>query len=447
MLNENIIIIPEPPIISRTNKLYKRIRIKYNPIETELSSNTTSIESDTTQLHNVHTNISGTTSTNGHTSRNNATVTSTNQSNTNSTLMKRRRTTKNTSNTIKPLLIEHVTLQYIKPLKKSDSMSSDQNNTNGNQSDSVTTSNTIESNTAALFDAISEDLKCCICMDLLMDPVALSCSHVFCNICITAWRIEQAKQYGTNDLTKLICPQCRSEVNEPMRVNVLSNIIDKLIISMSHAEQAECNKRIKSNKIKQNKLDKRIKTQLKKHQSQLNHTHTHHRHDGETLTGHTLSSLVFDDYRSDEDLDYTLDDAMRDCQRNMRLRTHTSSSDRNDPMRIELINNEFDPIEINDDSDTEHNNFDNEIYTVSRQPVRSASQCTQCELNDTTIQRNQLRVCGRIPGQQSSRHTWHIECFANSDAVRIRNLPLTQLHGVNNLQPDEQAILSVLFNE
>ncbi|XP_059495354.1 zinc-binding protein A33-like isoform X2 [Stegostoma tigrinum] len=50
---------------------------------------------------------------------------------------------------------------------------------------------------------LAEELKCCICLELLNEPVVLECGHDFCRPCITrSWAGQEGGQWG--------CPQCRA---------------------------------------------------------------------------------------------------------------------------------------------------------------------------------------------------------------------------------------------
>ena len=58
-------------------------------------------------------------------------------------------------------------------------------------------------------------VNCSICLELLFAPVALNCSHNFCQVCISIWRKEK-----TN------CPQCRKQIESANRVLALDQIIE-----------------------------------------------------------------------------------------------------------------------------------------------------------------------------------------------------------------------------
>jgi len=60
-------------------------------------------------------------------------------------------------------------------------------------------------------------VECSICYELLFAPVALNCSHTFCQHCIGEWR-----------KTKNTCPLCRVLIERGNRVLALDQIIEKV---------------------------------------------------------------------------------------------------------------------------------------------------------------------------------------------------------------------------
>ncbi|XP_047674366.1 tripartite motif-containing protein 16-like isoform X1 [Tachysurus fulvidraco] len=75
-------------------------------------------------------------------------------------------------------------------------------------------------------DQLSVDqFICSVCLDLLKDPVALSCGHSFCKVCINGhWDQEDQKDVYS-------CPQCRDTFTpRPVlhRNNMLAEVVEKL---------------------------------------------------------------------------------------------------------------------------------------------------------------------------------------------------------------------------
>ncbi|XP_062857347.1 tripartite motif-containing protein 16-like [Trichomycterus rosablanca] len=70
-----------------------------------------------------------------------------------------------------------------------------------------------------------EHFNCCICLDLLKDPVTIPCGHSFCMVCINGfWNEENQKRTYS-------CPQCRETFTpRPVlrRNNVISEVVNKL---------------------------------------------------------------------------------------------------------------------------------------------------------------------------------------------------------------------------
>ncbi|KAJ1432769.1 hypothetical protein B484DRAFT_447617 [Ochromonadaceae sp. CCMP2298] len=71
-----------------------------------------------------------------------------------------------------------------------------------------------------------DDFKCCICMEVMRDPVQV-CSehHTYCRGCINRWK-------GGGRTT---CPECRAPFSKDEPARVLKNIIEKLEVRCSHA--------------------------------------------------------------------------------------------------------------------------------------------------------------------------------------------------------------------
>lgn len=57
-----------------------------------------------------------------------------------------------------------------------------------------------------------EDTVCDVCMEVMKDPVKLSCDHSFCRVCMDDWKIKQREIKKKKDLstTGVSCPVCRA---------------------------------------------------------------------------------------------------------------------------------------------------------------------------------------------------------------------------------------------
>ena len=71
-------------------------------------------------------------------------------------------------------------------------------------------------------------LECPICLELLFAPVALNCTHNFCQHCIGKWRKE-----------KSTCPSCRELIQGEYRVHTLDKILEKVESEMDEQEDKE----------------------------------------------------------------------------------------------------------------------------------------------------------------------------------------------------------------
>ncbi|KAL1502586.1 hypothetical protein ABEB36_007709 [Hypothenemus hampei] len=68
------------------------------------------------------------------------------------------------------------------------------------------------------YNEMEEELICTICTCVFIKPVTLSCSHTFCNYCITTWKNKKPE-----------CPICRVAIRSLNRTLVLDNIIEKFL--------------------------------------------------------------------------------------------------------------------------------------------------------------------------------------------------------------------------
>lgn len=75
-------------------------------------------------------------------------------------------------------------------------------------------------------ERVTAEATCSICMDLMLDPHALTCGHTFCGPCGLQWL-----------RTRGICPTCRGRASKPVPVRVLSDIIEWLAVGTLDAEQ------------------------------------------------------------------------------------------------------------------------------------------------------------------------------------------------------------------
>ena len=68
--------------------------------------------------------------------------------------------------------------------------------------------------------ATVEELICCVCHDVLEDPVAYICGHYACNMCLVTW----IRNGGRS------CPICRQQGAVGIAPHVLYNVINSLLV-------------------------------------------------------------------------------------------------------------------------------------------------------------------------------------------------------------------------
>lgn len=63
-----------------------------------------------------------------------------------------------------------------------------------------------------------KELRCNICREMFVNAILLNCTHVFCQSCINAWKLQKRE-----------CPTCHTFINSESRVRVLDNVIDGIV--------------------------------------------------------------------------------------------------------------------------------------------------------------------------------------------------------------------------
>ena len=99
----------------------------------------------------------------------------------------------------------------------------------GIPSNSAAANNTAEGNSNQMMFSMQEEFLCVICQELFINAHVLSCSHSFCETCITDWLKKNN-----------ICPICRKKVvGKPVRSLVLDNAINRLVECMPEKDRNE----------------------------------------------------------------------------------------------------------------------------------------------------------------------------------------------------------------
>ncbi|AYV82988.1 MAG: hypothetical protein Hyperionvirus3_134 [Hyperionvirus sp.] len=83
----------------------------------------------------------------------------------------------------------------------------------------------MEPNEAAVID-IFPDLKCCICHNIMWQPVSFACAHPACLKCMTWWLLEKKE-----------CPMCRTvQLGKlPMDQPILQRLVARIVVSCPHS--------------------------------------------------------------------------------------------------------------------------------------------------------------------------------------------------------------------
>ncbi|RLV93868.1 RING finger protein PSH1 [Spathaspora sp. JA1] len=77
---------------------------------------------------------------------------------------------------------------------------------------------------ANILSRFSNDLKCCICLEIVISPMTTACGHTYCYVCLKKWFAK-----------RLLCPSCNSEIFHMPVLNVSMNDLSDQIISLLFA--------------------------------------------------------------------------------------------------------------------------------------------------------------------------------------------------------------------
>lgn len=81
-----------------------------------------------------------------------------------------------------------------------------------------------------LCETIEQELICVICQELLIRAHTLSCSHSFCEYCITKWQKKNSSRFE--------CPVCRTVIKQkPVRSLAIDNIIRVHVANLPREQQ------------------------------------------------------------------------------------------------------------------------------------------------------------------------------------------------------------------
>jgi E3 ubiquitin-protein ligase CHFR len=92
-----------------------------------------------------------------------------------------------------------------------------------------------------LDDAIEDEMRCCICMEIIFQPVTvMPCLHNFCGGCYSQWMVKSVE-----------CPQCRKQVSEVKKNPTLNNLVEKHIENHPELKRStqDIAEQIKFNKV------------------------------------------------------------------------------------------------------------------------------------------------------------------------------------------------------
>lgn len=80
----------------------------------------------------------------------------------------------------------------------------------------------------------NEELKCSICDELFIEPMALGCGHVYCRHCLQQWEVNCG-----NCFAKFNCPNCRQPITQFSKSLHLDNLITSLYKGLNEMLQQE----------------------------------------------------------------------------------------------------------------------------------------------------------------------------------------------------------------
>lgn len=293
---------------------------------------------------------------------------------------------------------------------------------------------------------LGRDVVCSICLDLMIDCVTATCSHSFCKYCVDEWR-----QTSGGALAKQFqCPVCRATITEPVRVNLVNNIIDKLVPQLlSPAEQQARKKRIAEIQRLSKKQTNKENAALRRQQAAEAGAYTSgtggRSRGRQHLTGLSNSNRrirlrsgnVIDSIDS-HDIGRMMEEMLGEYNSDSDPEYRPTAASYSDDELVHL--DDDDVITINEDSDHDSSHSGQTLMFSVDKP-RVASVCDRCSdrIVPQTLRFNVKRI-----GSARVQQRYHSECFAGTP--HVQNLQLDQVAGFDRLTAEEQSLLRFLWS-
>ena len=97
-----------------------------------------------------------------------------------------------------------------------------------------------------LLSKCNEELKCSICDEIFIEPMALGCGHVYCRHCLEQWEVNCGNCFG-----KFNCPNCRQPITQFNKSLQLDNLISSLYNGLSETLQKDRENLVKERKTEE----------------------------------------------------------------------------------------------------------------------------------------------------------------------------------------------------
>ena len=107
-----------------------------------------------------------------------------------------------------------------------------------------------------LYSKCNEELKCSICDELFIEPMALGCGHVYCSHCLKQWEVNCGNCFG-----KFNCPNCREPILQFNKSLHLENLISSVVNGLSETLKKERESLVRERKAEESSAKEKLEAE------------------------------------------------------------------------------------------------------------------------------------------------------------------------------------------